>query len=145
MKQRFFLCLLLFFAALIAVSCGTAGRVSQDRYFYIHDTTYVDRIKIDSLVVRDSVYVKEKADTVLQFRDRYEYRYVYLRDTAFVAVHDTSIVEVTKEVPVEKELTWGQRVKQRSFWWLVLAVAGLLGWIFREPLGKAIKILLKLI
>lgn len=139
MKQWVFFGCLVLTLLLVAVSCGTTGRVSQDRYIYSTDTLYVDRTKIDSVYIRDSVYIHLKADTVMQYRDRYEYRYIYLRDTSYVAVHDTTYVEVTKEVPVEKELNIVQRVKQKSFWWLIAAVLGFGGWTFRKPIMKIVK------
>lgn len=126
----------------------------------VHDTAYIElpiiieRITtFDTLSVLENKYAKSAALVsggalthsleTKPFKEPVSIeKHIVTRDSI---VYRDRVQEVTKEVPVEKELTWGQRVKQRSFWWLVLAVAGLLGWIFREPLGKAIKILLKLI
>ena len=124
---------------LVASSCGTSRVVSQDRYVYVTDTCYRDVLKIDSVFVKDSIYIREKADTVFFYKDRYEYKYIYLRDTSYVAVHDSIYIEKEIAIPVEKELTLGQKVRQKSFWWLLAGVLGLSGWTFRKPIWKLIK------
>ena len=101
----------------------------------------------DTIITRDSVYIREwmQGDTV--FVDRYRDRYVFRdrwRDSIRVQV-DSFAVERVKEVQVEKPLSWGKRAKIGAFWWLVLAVAGLAGWTFRKPLGGLITKIGKLI
>lgn len=99
------------------------------------DTTTVHHR--DSILHRDSVYVKEwvKGDTVhhYEYRDRLVYHDRW-RDSIVVKV-DSFAVETIKEVKVEKPLSVGQRAKIGLFWWLVLAVIGLAGWTFRKPIG----------
>ena len=94
----------------------------------------------DTVITRDSVYIREwmKGDTVFvdRFRDRYVYRDRW-RDSIRVQV-DSFAVERVKEVQVEKPLSWGKRAKIGAFWWLVLAVALLGAWTFRKPLGGLI-------
>lgn len=101
----------------------------------------------DTIITRDSVYIREwmKGDTVFvdRFRDRYVYRDRW-RDSIRVQV-DSFAVERVKEVQVEKPLSWGKRAKIGAFWWLVLAVAGLAAWTFRKPLGGLITKIGKLI
>jgi hypothetical protein len=41
---------------------------------------------------------------------------------------------ITKEVEVEKPLSWWQNFRIRAFWWLLGAVAALLLWTFRKLL-----------
>jgi hypothetical protein len=98
----------------------------------------------DTIITRDSVYIREwmKGDTVFvdRFRDRYVYRDRW-RDSVRVQV-DSFVVERVKEVQVEKHLSWGKRAKIAAFWWLVAAVAALGAWTFRKPLtGLVTKIL----
>lgn len=94
----------------------------------------------DTVITKDSVYIREwvKGDTVFvdRFRDRYVYRDRW-RDSIRVQV-DSFAIESVKEVKVEKPLSWGKRAKIGAFWWLVLAVAGLAAWTFRKPLGGLI-------
>ena len=101
----------------------------------------------DTVITRDSVYIREwmKEDTVFvdRFRDRYVYRDRW-RDSIRVQV-DSFAIERVKEVQVEKPLSWGKRAKIGAFWWLVLAVVGLAAWTFRKPLGGLITKIGKLI
>ena len=101
----------------------------------------------DTIITRDSVYIREwmKGDTVFvdRFRDRYVYRDRW-RDSIQIKV-DSFAVERVKEVQVEKPLPWAQKAKIGAFWWLVLAVAGLAAWTFRKPIGGLITKIGKLI
>lgn len=69
-------------------------------------TEYQDRILIDTLYRRDSVFIKERGDTVFLEKYKYLYRTKELRDT--VNMTDTIVkiqpVEITKEV--NKIYTW---------------------------------------
>ena len=99
----------------------------------------------DTVITRDSVYIREwmKGDTVFvdRFRDRYVYRDRW-RDSIRVQV-DSFAVERVKEVQVEKPLSWGKRAKIGAFWWLVSALILCAGWIFRKPIVAILKTWLK--
>ena len=130
--------------ALIPLVCLLAVSCSQkivERVVYQHDTTAV--VRVDSIwqYQRDSVYVKEKGDTVYQYVEKIRYRDRFKVDTLLTIreIHDTTTVEKK----VEKELSFGQKAKIGSFWWLVLAVALLGAWTFRKPILKLLKTILK--
>ena len=93
----------------------------------------------DTLVTRDSVYIREwlKGDTVFveKFRDKYVYRDRWRDSVSIREVHDTTQVAVE----VERKLSPGQKAKIGAFWWLVLAVVGLGVWTFRKPLLSIVK------
>lgn len=99
----------------------------------------------DTIITRDSVYIREwmKGDTVFvdRFRDRYVYRDGW-RDSIRVQV-DSFAIERVKDVQVEKPLSWGKRAKIGAFWWLVSALILCAGWIFRKPLVAILKTWLK--
>ena len=123
------------FLALCLVSCSPRI-IEKVRTEYVAQEVH----HRDTIITRDSVYIREwmKGDTV--FVDRYRDRYVYRdrwRDSIRVKV-DSFAVERVKEVQVEKPLSWGKRAKIGAFWWLVLAVAVLAGWTFRKPLAGII-------
>ena len=89
----------------------------------------------DSLIVRtvldsvhlyekDSIFVKQKGDTVWleRWSIRYKEKLVEKKDTTYI-----DKVEV-KEVAVPAELNWWQRWQIRSFWWLFGVVVVVVGW-----------------
>lgn len=103
---------------------------------------YVSVERIDTTIIRDSIYIKEKSkgDTVIitEYRDRFKYQYKMLRDT--IAKHDTTFVEAIKEVKVEQPLSWWKRAKLGAFWWILGALVAALVWIFRKPLLSLLKL-----
>ena len=93
---------------------------------------YQDVHHRDTLITKDSVYIREwmNGDTVFvdRFRDHYVYRDRWRDSVSVREVHDTTAVEVK----VEKPLSWAQKAKIRAFPWLMLAVIGAALWIFRK-------------
>ena len=71
------------------------------------DTVYVNSVSVDSVLVRDSVYIHEKGDTVTEYRYKYVYRFKDRVDTLYISSRDT----VSVPYPVEKDLTRWQRTK----------------------------------
>lgn len=104
-----------------------------------HDTVSVHRR--DSILLRDSIYVREwvKGDTVYvdRFRDRYLYRDRW-RDSIIVQ-RDSVAVDREKEVKVERPLNAWQRFRIGAFWWLLgLAAVGWrkeLLWLIKKAAG----------
>ena len=102
-----------------------------------HDTTYIDRERIDSIFQKDSIYIREKGDTLYIYKERVSYKYRYIHDTTYRVRTDTLTVETTKEV--EKPLTWAQQTKIGAFWYLAVSLFLCLLWIFRKPIVGLIK------
>ena len=71
------------------------------------DSVRVETVRRDSVVLRDSVYVVQRGDTVYKTKYKYVYRDRVLRDTFYHVKCDT----VTKVVKVEKELSFWQKKK----------------------------------
>lgn len=72
-----------------------------------YDSLMIEELMRDSVFVRDSIYMKEKGDTIYEYKNKYVYVYKNRIDTFFV--YRDRDVEVT--VPVERELSWWERVK----------------------------------
>lgn len=132
-------------ALALAVAClvvglcgGCSPKVIQGGWQ--RDTVFVGRVQVDSVAVRDSVYVREKGDTVYMYREKVRDRYQYLRDTVRVVRVDSVAVERVQYVEVSKPLSKAENAKIGAFWWLCGAVALLLAWMFRKPLLKLIKV-----
>ena len=71
------------------------------------DTVYILSAKVDSVIVRDSIYIYQQGDTVLEHRYHYIYKYRDRVDTLYISKTDT----VSVPYPVEKQLTKWQQTK----------------------------------
>ena len=109
-----------------------------------HDTLVVHQVQVDSVFRRDSVFVREKGDTVYVYREHVRDRYKFVHDTTRLVRVDSVAVEHPVRVEVEKPLPWGKRAKLRLFWYLLGGLVLTSAWIFRKPLRSLLKTLLKL-
>lgn len=92
-----------FMCLLLVCSCRTVKYVPVETIKV--DTTYINKLQRDSIYMLDSVYVKEKGDTVLIEKYKYLYRDKLVRDTMYISKVDS----IQVPYPVEKELTrWQQ-------------------------------------
>lgn len=111
----------LFIAALTLLSAILTGCRSRIQYVPVESvrTEYKDRLQRDSIYVQDSVYIRDKGDTV--FVDRWRYMY---RDKL---VTDTLLVNDTIRVPyrVEKQLSRWQQTKMDVGGWAIGALSGI--------------------
>lgn len=123
------------FAILLVMVTSCSPRIIET-IRYQRDTTYVQQVKVDSVYRRDSVFVREKGDTVFIYKERIRDRYVFRHDTLRLVKVDSVAVERVKEVKVEKPLSAWKSAKIGAFWWLVAAVLLLLLWTFRKPILK---------
>lgn len=116
--------LLYFLLAFLLASCATSKpvqtseRTETDRTYSAHlDSLLRASMARDSIVVRDSVYVFQKGDTVTQYVEKWRYRYRTNTDTIYkvtllcdtVYMERTRDVEVEKPVYVEKKVPWYDR------------------------------------
>lgn len=66
---------------------------------------YIDRLQTDSIYQHDSIFIKAVGDTIYEYRDKYIYKYEFIRDTSYI----TRIDSIPVVVEVEKKLsTWEQ-------------------------------------
>lgn len=125
----------LFVGALIGLivvffaSCTTEKIVTVEKVRT--DTTTVTKWKRDSVWLHDSVFVKEKGDSVLVEKWHTKYIEKVSHDTLFQATHDT----IPQPYPVEKEvpakLSWWQSLRiwiGNIFLLLLAACVGYFGW-----------------
>lgn len=92
------------FLFLFLTSCRTEYvPVESVRY----DSLFFSKLIRDSVFVRDSVYLQEKDDTIYKYKDRFVYVYKNRVDTFL----DEKIRKIEVPVPVERKLTWWERVK----------------------------------
>lgn len=99
--------LLVFCAGLILICLGSCRSVKYVPYETIkHDSIYITNHQKDSVYIYDSIYQKEKGDTLIL--EKWHTKYVEKQ------VHDTSYIERWDSIyvpyPVEKELSkWEKR------------------------------------
>ena len=119
---------------LLALSSCSPRVVEHIRYQ--RDTTYI--VKRDSVRFydRDSIFIREKGDTIYQYVEKWRWRDRVRVDTIYRARVDSVAVEHTKIVEVEKPLSWWRKWQIGAFWWLCGAVVLLLLWTFRKFIFK---------
>ena len=128
--------LVLIFSVFVFSLPGCSPRIVE-RVVYQHDTTQV--VRIDSIwqYQHDSVFVREKGDTVYKYVEKIRYRDRFRIDTLVSVreLHDTTVVERKVDKPLSKI----QKAKIGAFWWLLCGLILCLGWIFRKPLLAILK------
>lgn len=114
--------LIILFAGFVLIGLGACRSV---RYIPVesvrHDSVVTILHHRDSIYQHDSVYIKEKADTVLIERWHTRWRDRVSHDTLYMSKTDT----IRIPVPVERKLTKAERTYITIGKWSVGAVAGL--------------------
>lgn len=98
-----------------------------------HDSIYITQHQKDSIYVHDSIYQKEKGDTLIIEKWHIKYIEKQVHDTTYVEKVDSIQVPYT----VEKQLTRWQRMKMNAGGWaislcIVSIIFIILGFIFRK-------------
>ena len=97
-----------------------------------HDSLYITQHQKDSIYIHDSIYQKEKGDTVLI--EKWHTRYIekQVRDTLIQIERDTIPQPYPYEVEVPAQLSWWQKTRMRMGEIALVALLVLLGsWIVR--------------
>lgn len=124
--MRHIVFLLLFLAVLAATSCV--------RHVYVpvettkSDTVYMNRVQLDSIYMRDSVFIEKSGDTIREFQYKYIYRFKDRIDTLYISKTDSIQVPYPVEVVEYKTPQW--------CWWalggiVLLLVPYIMKWITR--------------
>ena len=127
-------------AVMILSSCGALRK--QIETVYVRDTTYISKVQVDSVFKRDSIFVKEKNDTIYVYKEKVRDRYRLLRDTVYQHSVDSVYVDKVREVKVEKQLNAWQKFRLHGFWALAAMVGGYVVWKNRKNL---LRLLMKLV
>lgn len=102
---------LIFLLTLILSSCRTIKYVPVDKV----KNVYVDKFVRDSIHVRDSIFIKQKKDTVFVYKTKTLFKYKYQRDTLSKTDTITKIQKVTV-VKKTNELNSWQRTQLKIGW-----------------------------
>ena len=123
-------------AIMMLSSCGALRK--QIETVYVRDTTYISKVQVDSVFKRDSIFVKEKNDTIYVYKEKVRDRYRLLRDTVYQYSVDSVYVDKVREVKVEKQLNAWQKFRLRGFWVLAAMVGGYVVWKYRKHLFRVL-------
>lgn len=104
--------LFLLFMTLLLDSCKVKEKIVEVPIPQIKtEIKYIDKIKYDSIYLKDSVYIIQKGDTIYNNKVAYRYKYKYLKDTIIVNETDT-IIKLQKviEIKVKNQLNVVQKI-----------------------------------
>lgn len=117
-------------------SCGALRK--QIETVYVRDTTYISKVQVDSVFKRDSIFMREKNDTIYVYKEKVRDRYRLLRDTVYQHSVDSVYVDKVREVKVEKQLNAWQKFRLHGFWVLAAMVGGYIIWKYRKHLFRVL-------
>lgn len=124
---------ILLVAGFVLIAMGSCRSV---RYVPVetikHDSLYITQHQKDSIYIHDSIYQKEKGDTVLI--EKWHTRYIekQVRDTLIQIQRDTIPLPYPYEVEVPAQLSWWQKTRMHIGEIALVALLVLLGsWIVR--------------
>ena len=118
--------------ALFFSSCTTTKYVTVPVPEYHTDTVRMVKVQHDSLVLKDSVYIHDKGDTVLIEKWHTKYIEKQVRDTLIQIQRDTIPQPYPYEVEVPAQLSWWQKTRMHMGEIALVALLVLLGsWIVR--------------
>jgi hypothetical protein len=70
------------------------------------DTVYLNRVQLDSIYMRDSVFIDKSGDTIREFQYKYIYRFKDRIDTLYISKTDSIQVPYPVEVVKYKTPQW---------------------------------------
>ena len=104
--------LFLLFMTLLLGSCKVKEKIVEVPIPQIKtEIKYIDKVKYDSIYLKDSVYIIQKGDTIYNIKVAYRYKYKYLKDTIIVNKTDTiTKLQKVTEIKVKNQLNVVQKV-----------------------------------
>ena len=104
--------LFLLFMTLLLGSCKVKEKIVEVPIPQIKtELKYIDKVKYDSIYLKDSVYIVQKGDTIYNNKVAYRYKYKYLKDTVTVNKTDTiTKLQKVTEIKVQNQLDVVQKV-----------------------------------
>lgn len=104
--------LFLLFMTLLLGSCKVKEKIVEVPIPQIKtEIKYIDKVKYDSIYLKDSVYIIQKGDTIYNTKVAYRYKYKYLKDTITINKTDTiTRLQKVTEIKVKNQLNVVQKV-----------------------------------
>lgn len=126
--------LLILFAGFICIGLGACRSIKYVPVETVkHDSIYITQHQKDSIYVHDSIYKKEKGDTLIIEKWHTKYIEKQVRDTLIQIERDTIPQPYPYEVEVPAQLSWWQKTRLYLANVVLLALAVFIGWkIYRR-------------
>lgn len=104
--------LFLLFMTLLLGSCKVKEKIVEVPIPQIKtEIKYIDKVKYDSIYLKDSVYIIQKGDTIYNTKVAYRYKYKYLKDTITINKADTiTRLQKITEIKVKNQLNVVQKI-----------------------------------
>ena len=104
--------LFLLFMTLLLGSCKVKEKIVEVPIPQIKtEIKYIDKVKYDSIYLKDSVYIVQKGDTIYNNKVAYRYKYKYLKDTITINKTDTiTRLQKVTEIKVKNQLNAVQKI-----------------------------------
>lgn len=104
--------LFLLFMTLLLGSCKVKEKIVEVPIPQIKtEIKYIDKVKYDSIYLKDSVYIIQRGDTVYNTKVAYRYKYKYLKDTITINKTDTiTRLQKITEIKVKNQLNVVQKI-----------------------------------
>nr|DAT42573.1 MAG TPA: hypothetical protein [Caudoviricetes sp.] len=84
------------------------------------DSVFFNSVRIDSVLIHDSISIIQRGDTVAEYRYRYIYKYKDRVDTLYI--NRTDSIQVSYPVEIEKKLTLWQQTKIKFGGWAIAVI-----------------------
>lgn len=125
--------LLIFICGIILIAFGSCRSIKYVPIETIkHDSVYITQHQKDSIYIHDSIYQKEKGDTLIIEKWHTKYIEKQVRDTLIQIERDTIPQPYPFEVEVPAQLSWWQKTRMHIGEISLVALLVLLGsWIVR--------------
>lgn len=94
-------------AALVLLLSGCSRVQYVPMQTVLKDSIVFHRIDIDSVIIKDSIFIDRTKDTVYKYVERWQEKYIIRNDTTIIERVDS----IPVEVKVEKQLTRWQQMK----------------------------------
>lgn len=122
--------ILLLIAALVLSACRSVKYVPVESVR--HDSIFITQHQKDSIYIHDSIYQKEKGDTLIIEKWHTKYIEKQVRDTLIQIERDTIPQPYPYEVEVPAQLSWWQKTRMHIGEISLVVLLVLLGsWIVR--------------
>ena len=104
--------LFLLFMTLLLGSCKVKEKIVEVPIPQIKtEIKYIDKVKYDSIYLKDSIYIIQKGDTIYNIKVAYRYKYKYLKDTITINKTDTiTKLQKVTEIKVKNQLNAVQKI-----------------------------------